>query len=294
MKYTALLAALAAILIAKQSANAQGALTPTGSPTESQKSLQQIYDAVLSVKTDIAALVQQAVPSVSGMATVLGGSLPSNSGFANQRVATFYIGKFEVTWDEWRTVRTWAVANGYTDLSTAGNGTSGNHPVRNVNWYQVLKWTNAKSEMEGLAPVYTVNGTAYRSGSSTPVFNETANGYRLPKQIEWEWAARGGINSQGYIYSGSNTLSAVAWTAMNSSNSTQSAGTKSSNELGIFDMSGNVWEWCWEAQNSSDRVTYGGSYMDTDRFSIGLSNSLNFMNRDLDYPTLGFRLARNY
>ena len=70
----------------------------------------------------------------------------------------FEIGKYEVTWDEWRGVRSWAVSNGYSDLDGVGAGRAGNHPVQSVNWYDVVKWSNAKSEREGLTPVYRVDG----------------------------------------------------------------------------------------------------------------------------------------
>ncbi|MBJ7326847.1 MAG: SUMF1/EgtB/PvdO family nonheme iron enzyme, partial [Chthoniobacterales bacterium] len=151
------------------------------------------------------------VQGILGMVTVQGGTMPSPSELAGQSVATFAIAKYEVTWDEWQTVRTYAVAHGYSDLAGIGAGSAGNHPVQSVNWYDVVKWCNAKSEMEGLAPVYQVGGVTYKSGESDPTIVAGANGYRLPFEAEWEWAARGGISTQGYTYSGSNDLNAVGW-----------------------------------------------------------------------------------
>lgn len=194
-----------------------------------------------------------------GLVLVTSGRLPEGPWVGAQAVDAFFIAKTEVTWAEFQTVRTWAAANGY-DIGSVGAGTGPNRPVTNVSWYHVVKWCNARSEKEGLTPVYRVDSAIYRTGDSVPTINPTANGYRLPSEKEWEFAARGGVKTNGYEYSGSNDVNAVAWYSSNSSNSTQDVATKLANELGLSDMSGNVREWCFDASGTL-RVGRGGSWL---------------------------------
>jgi formylglycine-generating enzyme required for sulfatase activity len=242
-------------------------------------------------------------PAPSEMVAVEGGTLPSGSGLAGQAVATFQIGKYEVTWDEWQIVRTWAVANGYSDLAGVGGtypaGSAGNFPVVNVSWYDVVKWCNAKSEKEALTPVYQVSGGVYRTGefgwngSSAVSANSSANGYRLPSEAEREWAARGGLLSQGYTYSGSNDANAVAWTYENSGDAAHAIGTKAANELGIYDMSGNVFEWCDKYPNTTaSRRLRGGSWLENVIFAA-VANGGYDNDPDSRFNAFGFRLARS-
>jgi len=220
------------------------------------------------------------------MVLVQGGTLPPSSQLAGSFVAAFQIGKYEVTWDEWQEVRAWAVTNGYSDLAGVGLGSSGSQPVRGIGFYDTFKWINARSEKEGLIPVYEVNGVTYRTGENFPSSVQNANGYRLPTDYEWEWAARGGLLSQGYVYSGSNDLNAVAWYNDPSPGSEpKPVGTKAANELGIHDMSGNVWEWVYGP-------TYfrGGSWIDsnTDWFKVDHRN-WGWPGHGTEY--FGFRVA---
>ena len=225
--------------------------------------------------------------------TVAAGSLPSSSVLGTRSVATFQIARTETTWVMWQTVRTWAVANGY-DLADVGSGNGVNYPVTDVSWYHSVKWCNARSEMEGLTPVYTVNGSIYRTGDSSPDVNASSNGYRLPSEAEWEFAARGGVNTHGYDYSGSNDLNAVAWYYGNSGGASHSVATMASNELGLCDMTGNVWEWCFEPIHSSDRVIRGDCWYFGAGDGLWLPISKSSYTDSYDrFNFLGIRVARS-
>gem|GEM_PF-1640794 len=245
------------------------------------------------------------------LAFVQGGTLPPASGLSGNAVAGFRIGTTEVTWARWQDVRNWAVSNGYADLANTGDGTAADHPVRNVNWFEVVKWCNARSEREGLVPVYLNGNATYKTGNVTAVaLRGGANGYRLPTEAEWDFAARGGLLTKNYTYSGGNNPADVAWTFDNSPGfliynsafnrwvGTQAVATKLANELGIHDMSGNVWEWCWDPLNGGRRLRGGGFNFWADPWSKlsyrgGGAVDVAQWPHDWKDTMLGFRVARS-
>jgi formylglycine-generating enzyme len=174
-------------------------------------------------------------------------------------VSAFMMAQTETTKLLWDGVRNWATTHGYTDLAF-GTSNGPNHPVGGVSWAEVVKWCNARSEMDGLKPCYTIAGAIYRSGaySNAVVCDWSANGYRLPSEAEWEKAARGGsegfrfpwgdvishhhaaIREYGYLYE------AIGDRILVNHGHTSVVGSFPANGWGLHDMSGNVWEHCWD------------------------------------------------
>lgn len=178
-------------------------------------------------------------------------------------------------------------------------GSCGNDcPVESVSWYDAVSFANKLSVKEGLEKCYEIDG------NDVKWVVEDCSGWRLPTEAEWEYAARGGEN---YKYAGSNNLSEVAWHKVNSGRKTHVVGQKKANGYGLYDMSGNVYEWCWDwygkdyysssteedpkgPSSGSDRVTRGGSWGSSAWITrVSFRGWVNPSNTNYD---VGFRLIR--
>jgi len=177
-------------------------------------------------------------------------------------LSAFSIGKYEVTQALYE-----AVMGSLPDLITNDYGKGNIYPVYYVRWYDALVFCNKLSMTEGLTPAYRINnstdpavwGTVPTSSNATWDAVEIvsgSNGYRLPTEAQWEYAAKGGNGSPGnYIYAGSNNIDDVAWYGDGgiSNSGTHPVGTKAPNGLGLYDMSGNIQEWCWDRAGGFSR-----------------------------------------
>ena len=208
-------------------------------------------------------------PAEPEMVFVQGGTFAMGGNRAHQvTISDFYIGKYEVTQGQWDAV-----------MGATERQESDNYPISFVSYDDVQEFIRRLNALTG-------------------------KNYRLPTEAEWEFAAQGGNQSKGYKFSGSNNVSDVAWYSGNSKGTKHPVGTKSPNELGIFDMSGNVWEWCndWYGKLSKNaqtdpqgpstggtrRVVRGGAFTEVAKFARVSQRSWiwNFRTR-----SIGFRLA---
>jgi formylglycine-generating enzyme required for sulfatase activity len=194
----------------------------------------------------------------------------TDAGTVGVYVSTFYMDKDSVTYGLWQSVHNWATNHGYT-FDYAGMGKASNNPVQTVDWYDCVKWCNARSEMAGLTPCYYTSAgqtTVYRTGDidlGNSWVKWTVKGYRLPTESEWEKAARGGLIGQRFPWG--NTISEsradyqgdtadysydLGPTGYNAigmiggSPYTCPVGTFAANGYGLYDMAGNIYDWCWD------------------------------------------------
>ena len=212
----------------------------------------------------------------------------------NVAVSAFYMDVNLVSYSQWQSVYNWATNHGYGFVNV-GDGKAANHPIQTVDWYDTVKWCNARSQQAGKTPVYFTDAgltQVYTNGQVAPYVNWTASGYRLPTEAEWEKAARGGLS--GYRFPWGNTISEsqanyAGSTATNYDLGpngynaaftngitpyTSPVGYFAPNGYGLYDMAGNVFEWCWDwygtpyaggsdprgPASGSNRVLRGGTW----------------------------------
>jgi len=256
--------------------------------------------------------VQAAASVPQGFVRVEGGTFTMGSpsgGYDFERpvrqvtVDSFYMSIYEVTQKEWFDVMGTTIRQqrDMEDRTLFLRGEGDNYPMYYVSWNEAIEYCNKRSVKEGLTPVYGGSGN-----NITCSWN--ANGYRLPTEAEWEYAAKGGGRDPLiYTYSGSNNAGAVAWHVGNSGNSAHPVGTKAPSSLGLYDMSGNVFEWCWDwygtypqgaqtnplgAASGSYRVLRGGSWSNPAAEQVR-SVSRSYLNPDFRNPNVGFRVVRS-
>ena len=261
------------------------------------------------------------VTDIDGNVFVRGGDATLNG--KEVTISSFWISPYEVTQEEFVSVMTGNTnginANPSSFTSNPADGEEqGRRPVEKVSWYDAIVYCNLLSIKEGLTPCYTIKsstdpadwGTSPTSDWDGVTCNFDADGYRLPTEAEWEYAARGGqagITDKSWDnrYSGSTTADDVAWYWDNSDSKTHEVGKKQANALGLYDMSGNVWEWCWDwwgdypsgtedpagPDAGGTRVNRGGSWKygtSVCTVSIRSSNSPSIYSSDF-----GLRLVRS-
>jgi formylglycine-generating enzyme required for sulfatase activity len=217
----------------------------------------------------------------------------------NVTLPAFYMDVNLVTLNQWKLVYNWATNHGYgfdnagsDGIDNSGSGRGTNYPVMGVDWYDCLKWCNARSQQAGLVPVYFTEAgltKVYTNGMVIPFVNWTVNGYHLPTEAEWEKAARGGLIGKRFPWGDTISESQANYQSDAGDNfevrgmrivapgydlgpngynaiggrlgGTTPVGSFPPNGYGLYDMAGNLSEWCWDLYGiENDRVTRGGNW----------------------------------
>ena len=240
-----------------------------------------------------------------GMAFIPSGSFQMGDDLVNMgatpvhtvTVSAFAMDKWEVSIELWESVRAWGNPRGYELV--AGVSLGAKHPVHSyvlypdaghgVSWWDAVKWNNARSEKEGRVPAYyedAAMGVVYRSGEKVPAGVKWDAGYRLPTEAEWERAARGGVGGKLYPWGADEISPALANYRDSNKGGTMPVGSYGANGYGLYDMAGNVGEWCWDLY---------GEYTQTAQTNPrGPSSGLNRIFRGGDWKkhALGCKVTR--
>jgi formylglycine-generating enzyme required for sulfatase activity len=249
--------------------------------------------------------------SITGGTFTMGSPSTESGSYSDERpqhsvtLTGFYMGKYQVTQEQYQAVM--GTNPSYFSSNPQEGEIQGKRPVENVTWYDAVEFCNKLSAQESLQSVYTISGRTPASGypitSATVTADFTKNGYRLPTEAQWEYACRAGTIT---AYNTGDTISDnTGWYSSNSGSKTHEVGKKPANAFGLYDMHGNVWEWCWDwygdyssdtqtnpmgASSGTDRVERGGSwYYSAEGLRSAIRRVSNPNNRSYN---LGFRLAR--